>query len=494
MLPVWIIPLVLGLLWTSPALASRMLGEGFAGGLPVGSSERQSSDPLDPTPTNTPSPVFTRPQIMLDSYSVKGGAVQPGTEFDLVFRLVNTGGLKARNIVVLFAAGDFLPRVNGGVLSAGVISPGASTGYTQPLTAPGGLPAGGVGSLSMQVNYTDDEGSSYSDSFTLTLSIGSPRPVASRPVSPTSTPAYRPQLLIIGYTSDTDVLKPGTRFSLEMEINNVGGTPAKRVTMILGGGASTTGDSSGEKDNGVSGGGGDFSRIAPLGSSNVQYLGDLPVGEPLKIRQSMIVNSGTEPGAYPLLVSMSYFDEKNNAYRDDQIITLLVFSPPNLEISFYRPPDPLMAGQPGVLPIQVVNIGSTSVVLGKMLVSAGDQTVENNSALVGYLDVGGYFPLDAMAVPVSPGSLTVRVEVRYFDDFNQPQVVEQELTLEVMEAMPIEEGVPGSEGMPEPLPVADESFWQKALRFLRGLLGLGSGVAEPGLSTGIEGGPMEYVP
>ena len=441
----------------------------------------QSSDTPDPsepapTPTHTPLPPFTRPMIVLDSYSIQGGQVKPGQEFSLNVRLANIGGSKARNIVVIFSSGDFLPRVNGGVLAAGVIAAGASTGYTQPLTASIALQAGAIASLPVQVNYTDDSGIGFSESFNITLVLGAQKESPARSAIPTPTPAYRPQLLIIGYQVDQDQLTPGSRFRLVLELLNVGGSAAQRVTMILGGGRTSQADadSSNNDGTGTAGGGGDFSKIAPIGSSNVQFLGDIPAGEEFKTSQTLIVNSKTEPGAYQMLITLSYTDEKNRSYIDDQVVTLLVYSPPALEIEFSRVPEPLFIGQPGILPIQVINLGSSSVILGKMTVRSDALLIENGSMMIGYLDAGGYFPLEAMVFPEQTGLLELDVEVLYLDDFNQPQIVQKSLSVEVVEGMPFEQEFPGDPGM-EPSAESEETFFQRLWRFVRGLLGLGSG-------------------
>lgn len=429
---------------------------------------------LTPTPTATPQPAYFRPMLIIESYGASNNPIKPGQEFDLNIRLRNAGGSKARNIIVIFSAGDFLPRVNGGVLAAGVIAPEASTGYTQPLTASGSLSAGATGSLPVQINYTDDAGNPYSDAFTLSLYLGTPDKPAGKPSVPTATPAYRPQLLITSYETNPTALKPGSRFQLELEIHNAGESDARRISMILGGG--TGGSKSGDETSGgsgVSAGGGDFSNIAPIGASNVQYLGNILAGAGHTATQSFIVNPGSKPGAYPLLVTFLYEDGHKVEYSDDQVIALLVASPPMLEISFFRPPDPLFVGQPGAVPIQVVNVGSSSVVLGKMTLSAGGLQVENGSTMIGYLDPGGYYPLEGMIIPEAAGLLTIEATVHFIDDFNQPQTLIQELYLEINEALPFDPGVP--EGLqPEPEQL-EEGFWQKVWRFILGLLGLESG-------------------
>lgn len=130
-------------------------------------------------------------------------------------------------------------------------------------------------------------------------------------------------------------------------------------------------------------------------------------------------------------------------------------------------------GQPGLLPIQIVNQGRQSVVLGVMTVSSRSGTIENGQSTVGALEVGGYFPLDVIFTPEQAGRNEITVTVNYIDDFNQLRSLRQTLTVEVLEAALDVEPMPDGGGEPFPSP-AEETFWQKLWRFLLGLLGLDS--------------------
>lgn len=469
---------------------------------PTSTSSATNTSVPTSTSTNTPvTPVYNRPLLVLESYSPGGYSVNRGQEFTLSFRLRNAGGLKARNIVATFTSADFLMRNTGGVIAAGVIDTGASTGYTQPMTASPALTDGSIGSIQLTVTYTDDDGNPYSEAFTLSIPIGSapqtPAPFRSR----TPTPGYRPQLLIQSYLTEPETLSPGSRFTLTLQIVNVGEMGARRITMILGGGSSSGGNGAGtpgaDSTGGLSGSGGDFTNFAPVGSSNVQFLGDLPATMTLEVTQDMIVNGATAAGAYPLRVSLIYTDERGNSLTDDQVISLLVFSQPILEISYYRPPDPLFAGQTGSLPIQLVNIGRNSAVLGNLEVTSENAELSNNEVLVGWLDPGNFYPLDALITPFEPGTLEVTVTVHFLDDFNQPREFTRTLSVEVMEGGEGGgggggEGFPGGEFPIEPEPAAPESFLQKVWRVVLGLLGLDSAPSQPSF-TG-EPGVIEEAP
>jgi hypothetical protein len=63
---------------------------------------------------------------------------------------------------------------------------------------------------------------------------------------------------------------------------------------------------------------------------------------------------------------------------------------------------------PNTIPMQVVNLGRKSIVLGNMTVTAENADLMNNTTLVGTLEPGGYFPLDLMLIPQVPGPLELK--------------------------------------------------------------------------------------
>lgn len=458
---------------------------------------------IDPTATATVTPQpeqvdatptpYQRPLLVIDTYDASVNEVSPGSQFNLVVRLRNVGQLAASNIVATFAAGDFIPRETGGVVAVNKLDPGDKRKIEQPLTASYDIWGSLAGSVSVQLNYTDANGTTYSETFNLTLPVAQPSgtgATATPTPTPTSQPRLRPQLLISGYQSDIDILQPGSRFVLSMQIHNVGNALARGVTMILGGGGATGGSTNGTPDpnGGISGASGDFGNFAPVASSNVQFLGDLDQAQSLDAGAELIVNASTNPGAYPMKISFTYTTGDGTVYTDDQVITMLVYSLPQVEVNFYRETGPIFIGQPNQLPIQIVNLGRKTTLLGNMRISVAGSHQENgmgpqltnNVVLVGALDTGGYYTLDALLIPDHPGPLELLATIDYTDDFNQSQVITK--TLQVMvEDMPVMEPVPGEGGIPvdggvsEPV-VSDETVWQKVLRFLRGLVGLDSAI------------------
>ncbi len=434
-------------------------------------------DVLAPTPTPVPTATattaplpFVRPQMVVKATATKG-TVQTNAEFKLSIELQNAGNATAYSTQAVLTSSDLVPLKNGGVSVLGTVDAGNNVGLAQTFLVSGQIYGQQIIVVDLALTYYDGTGASYSDKFT--LSITASGGVSSGVAAATSTPTgvKSSQLVISGYSSDIDPLQPGEQFTLTLNVQNVGNDKAQRITMIVGGGSGGTSGGT-PQPGGVSGGGGDFANFAPVGASNVQSLGDLAAGGRINATQKLIVNVSTNPGAYPMKISFSYLNDKNEVINDEQVITLLVHSLPNLDVSFYQPPGVLFTGQPGALPIQIVNVGRRSAILGNVKIESESGFLEGNTGLVGSLDIGAFFTIDALFTPEQAGTVPLTITIDYVDDFNQPRTIVKMLEVEVEELI-IEEPTfdPNGEGFEEPV---TETFWQKVKRFILGILGLDS--------------------
>jgi len=192
-------------------------------------------------------------------------------------------------------------------------------------------------------------------------------------------------------------------------------------------------------------------------------------------------------------------NDKGETVNDEQVITLLVFSLPNVEINFYRPPDPFFVGQPGALPIQVVNLGKRTAVLGNMTITTENGMLENSEALIGALDAGFNFTIDSTFIPDTVGTYPLKIVIEYTDDFNQERTIEKTLEVEVLEGFdetPLDPSMEEGGGQETFAPVLEENFLQKTWRFILGLLGLDSAPppTSPDFQVPPENIPVEPVP
>lgn len=429
-----------------------------------------------------------RPLLVVNSYNWGDKTPKAGSEFQLAFVIENRGQISAYNYQVSFSGTGFFPRGAGGTDYIHNIEPGGKFTTYQTFMIGEDMAWTDVGSITATVGYTDPSGKDYTATFPVSIKLTSPYTGPAATATPKN--SIRPQLVITGNSADIDPLQPGSIFELTLNVKNLGTTDAKNVIMVLGGGATTTNDL-GTPQPGTSGSGADLTNFAPLGSSNIVVVGDIPQGASVSIRQKLVVNVSTVPGAYTLKTSFSYVDDKGTRYVDDQVITMLVYSLPQVEISFYRDPGMLTTGMPNMLPIQVTNLGRKSAVLGNMKVTSNGAEISNGVALVGALDPGGCFTLDAEAMPMTEGPLEIEVTINYTDDFNQERFITQTLTLDVM-AMPTMSPEEQA-ALEEQIPVEPETdtFWSKVGRFFLGLFGLDSGEQQPAVPLGGEEMPVD---
>ena len=414
-----------------------------------------NADPnqLQQEPTLPPSSEPLRPLLFVVDYhtDLGGKSVNPYGTFGLTFTIGNNGKepAHARNIVMTFSSVDFDP-LDGSVITFYEVDAeekGNET-HTHKFKVNDMSTWKYSGQIQAYTTYTDPQGTPYSDTFIFTIMIN--QTPGSSSGSATATPAavQRAQMVVDNYQTDNDPLQPGSTFKLTLDVKNAGSELARNVSLIYGGSTITTNPDGTPQAGGVSGGDGDVSTFAPLGKSNVVLLGDVSVGQSLKPEQEFVVNVTAQPGAYPLKLSFVYTDAKGNRVIDDQVITLLVYTLPQLEVSFYNPVEGMFyLGQMGSLPIQITNLARKAVVLGNVVVTSEAGEMSNNSALVGTLDPGGYFTVDPMFIPFQEGSATINLEIRYTDDFNQLRTYNSQLEVEVMPEMP----------MPEPYPLFDEN-------------------------------------
>lgn len=461
------------------------------------------------TPTSAPPPSATatlassgeRPILIVASYSVNKNIISVGKPFSLAIKVINQGGTRASNVMLVFDTPKFFPQGNGGVITIGNLESGSEKEFTQELVPSSELWGQNMAGLPVKITYMDPNGLTYTDVFNLTLSMSAGS--SSSYVNSTATPAPRARLVISSYEVDVDPLQPGTTFNLKMKFANLGTGKAQGVTLVLGGAGSTSDDNSHGTSvpGGISAGSGEVSNFAPLGSSNMSYIGDVDAGAAVEFTQKLIVNVSTNPGAYAFKVSFVYSDGKNRLV-DDQIITLLVYSLPNVDVNFYRDPGLLTLGQANVLPLQVINMGRKSTILGNMTVTSKNGDISNGTGLIGTLDAGGYFTLDTEFTPSNPGFIDLEVIINYIDDFNQPGVIRKKVSVKVQEE-PTPDPLMNGEQMGENgsgMANGNDSgssggLGQIVLRLVKGLIGLDSGAPQNNeMEGGSPGGPAESVP
>ena len=379
-----------------------------------------------------------RPQLVIEAAQTEPAVLGPGDGFSLTLRLANRGDRTATEVLVGVASADLaVPAGGSNVVAAGTVGINRTVTVTLPLVL-GEVTQAGRLSLDIALEYSDYSGGSYSARQSVGLEVSTAL-------------ADRPQLVIAGYHTTPDPLAPGDAFTLTLEVSNVGGGEARRLILTLGGE-----------------GGSEMEPFAPLHSGNVKFVPRLGAGETVEVVQQLVVDGSADPGAYSLPVALAFDDTRGTRHSDSQLISLLVRRRPHLKIDFYRPVEVATVGVPFRLPVEVINIGRTLVNVSTLEVTSEQLEISEGSLYLGPLDGGTSGSLEATAIAHEGGTAEVLVTVHYLDDFDQPQVVTKTLTVEV-EKPPEAPAEAGEEPQEQ-----EASFWDKVLRFLRGLLGLGS--------------------
>lgn len=394
-----------------------------------------------------------RPMLYVASYTTdQGQNVDPWGTFRFTFDLKNNGVKTAYGVMVTLSSTEFSPMQAGSVIAVNDDIAGQDQDRV-PVSHQFKVNDDSTwkysGTIQAVATYMDLNGLTYTETFTFTLGINQ------QPSGPTRTPttapaAERPLIVVSAVSTDINPLQPGSNFNLKLVVNNLGPATARSVSLVYGGGASGNVNDQGTPQPGTTGGSGDLTNFAPIGSSNVVLLGDIATMASHTVENAFIVNVSTVPGAYPLKLSFVYTDPKGVRYVDDAVVTLLVFALPQLEVVFYRDPGVASVGMPTQLPIQITNIGRKQVVLGNATVRAKSGDLTDNSSLVGMLDPGGYFTMDVMLTPTEEGTLPLDIEIRYTDDFNQLRTynAQLEVTAIAMEEIPSGQPVLGPDGKP----------------------------------------------
>ena len=414
----------------------------LANGITAGFNDAvRITSPEDPTETPTPTPsaltVYGQPQLLIENSQTQPDTLLPGEPFELNLELVNRGDYTATNIRLSVVSLDIaIPQGSSNLEVIDLIQANASQAISLTLALAESAPPG-YNNLEILLEYDDY----YAREYTSTQSVG---------LEISDSIADQPLVLLTAYHTQPETLSPGDTFILQMEITNVGRSQAQQVLVTLGG----------EDGSGLQ-------PFAIIGAGNIQYVAGLGAGDTLTLERQFLLDGTANSGVYNLPVTLTYNSPGGTQLTENQVLNLLASRRPRIQIDFYRTVEPGLVDQQMELPIELVNIGRTLVNISTIEVSSAQLEIVEGSAFIGALDGGTSGSFDAIVIPIQGGAIPVEVQVHYLDDFNQPQVISETLTIGV--ETPQDNQPDEAEQPDEPL-----GFWDRFLRFVRGLFGLGS--------------------
>jgi hypothetical protein len=343
------------------------------------------------------------PQLVIEGSQV--GLSDTGDGVLLVtLDLRNIGNRTATNVVVNLDSSDVFSPAEG-VSSAFGLDKDIDVDQHAEITVPLVLitsPEGNI-SQSFTLEYASYSGGSYSDTQSVPILLG-------------HLTAQTPHLLIEGYTVEPQPITPGAQVRLTINMANLGAGAAQQVFVRFG-------DSADSLD-----------PFAPVGSSNVLFLEQLPAESRVELGLDLLVDGSAESGLVPIDVSLTYDSVYGIEETETFTISLQVEATPHLEIDFYQDiAQPVTVGDTFDLPIEVINIGENSVNVSTIEAESDLLQITDGSLYLGQLDGGTSGTFSPSAEAMQAGTATVVVTVNYLDDFQQPQSIIQRLSVEVQE-------------------------------------------------------------
>lgn len=420
-------------------------------------------------------------RLILSRYTVNPSPAAPGTLVDVELVVTNGGSITAEQVLAQITGdGALLPGAEGDTFSLGDIPPGESVSVTAPMIIRpqnGDDAAYGAQSQSVKLSWFERD---QSRDITTSMTVEIAPPAVSNPL-----------LLLERYNTTPDdgdtsafALRPGQRFTLSIDLGNVGSGAASEMLVTFGtvsapseppGGGGSGGSGSGGSGSGGSGSGGTTTNaFAPLSTGSTLYQALLSPGERATFSQEFIVNGAIASGIYTQPITVRYRTPAGEAKTETFSASLIVVAPPRVQTRLDMPlPETVNVGEPFPLAVKLQNVGSRTIEFTDAIVSAENADIlEGAETLVGAIRTEKDATVSAVIAAQGEGTLRINVDLFYRDDLNNLQVMRLSYTVNAVQPPPPEEP-PGSEGMPMPElpaePVEDTSLG----RLLLGLLGLG---------------------
>ena len=269
-------------------------------------------------------------------------------------------------------------------------------------------------------------------------------------------------------------MQPGTRFTLDITLQNVGLANANSTTVTFGTVQSNTGGEPPTDPNNPDNGGSvtPSTTFAPLGTAGISYVGELSASSSVDIAQEFIVAGDVTTGIYTLPITVQYTLADGTKSQSTLNLSLVVIAPPRLRINPQNPlPESVTAGEPVPLMLELANVGRRGIDLTDASVSAlNGEVLEGTLIQLETLATDDDTTLNALIMPLEEGTLEVSVTIAYLNELGQSASIDLTYSAQVNPAPePIEEPFE-----PEPIVVEPEPEVNWFGRIVMALVGLGS--------------------
>lgn len=363
--------------------------------------------------------------LIIENLIYPDGAVGHNKDVNIGFTLKNVGKMDAKNIKVSVESSDqaaIVPKTVS-IKKIESLAPNQSERLSFIfLTTKDGETRNYP--INITVEYEDDltEGQ---EKHTLTQYVGV------YIVKPGDDIKTTPKLIIDKYSFEPNLVRAGENFTMSLSFFNTNSQKAVRNIKIF-----LTAEEKTDPNSQSSGG----NVFTPVGSSNTFYIDSIPP----KGRVEKVITMFTVPDAkaktHTVTANFEYEDSDGTQYTATELIGVPVVQQSKLEIGEISLPSEAFVGE--AIPISVEFYNTGKVTLYNMMVKLeGNFQTEDSRYYIGNFEMGTSDYFEGTIIPEETGELTGYLVFTYEDSSGEVVEIREEFTLNVMEAMPMDESL-----------------------------------------------------
>jgi mRNA-degrading endonuclease toxin of MazEF toxin-antitoxin module len=320
-----------------------------------------------------------RPRLVISDVAYNPTVVTPGSTFEVVVSLNNTGiGTAYAGTVTLSPGAGINLEGNTGTASIGPLAQNESTVAIYHMSADPTISSGFV-PVGVRFSYTDINGLGYNDSSTFNIQV-----------------VAKPDVRVGAFALSVAPLRPGISSVLSLTLINVGGDRAYDVSVAVSGQSFLRGGS-------------------------INYLGSIASSGVATAQFFLSVLNTTAVGSYSLVLNIHYSDVVGNQYNKSADYTMGVesFAPPSVSVTnILLDPPVLTTGATGTVTLFLANAGPTAAANVIVNIVNGTGIVASNHFGLGTMGPGAQVT-QVVGLNVDPGlgssSRTLQIVVTYQD-------------------------------------------------------------------------------
>ena len=220
-----------------------------------------------------------------------------------------------------------------------------------------------------------------------------------------------PRLLVTGYDTDTEKIRPNSTFKLTLHLKNTAKKTISNIKISL-----TTAE-------------GEF---LPVSGASTAFIDSMAAGAQKDIEMDMKAAAGLSNKPYQITVKSEYEDAKANPFSAEDSVSIPVVLEDRISLTEIVTPENLEVGKTGEISFTINNLGGASLRNVSVSCKGNDFTAEDS--FVGNIASGtsGYASVLLSGVQATKGDGTCTLVISYENTDGEVRTYEQEVNVYVM--------------------------------------------------------------